>query len=251
MNSPVHAKSNATTQEAHNRSRLRELLQRCPIPNEELLANLPLFLYRQNLSSMLFMIHLYEKILGVHGIITEFGVRWGRNLALFEALRGIFEPFNHNRRIVGFDTFAGFPSVDAKDGSADIIAPGAYSVTKHYADYLTEVLQCHEQESPIPNIRKFELIQGDATVEIGKYLAGNPQTVIAFAYFDFDIYEPTRKCLQAIRPHLTRGSVLGFDELNVKDYPGETIAVQEVLGLDRYPIRHHPFSPTQSYLIID
>jgi hypothetical protein len=251
MDATIKAKSNATAQESNNRQRLTELLHRCPIPKEELLANLPLFLYRQNLSTLLFMIQLYQKILEVHGVIMEFGVRWGRNLALFQALRGILEPFNHNRTVIGFDTFQGFPSVDAKDGKADIISVGSYSVTERYEEYLAEVLQCHEKENPIPNIQKYKLIKGDATVEVQKYLKDNPQTIVAFAYFDFDLYEPTKKCLEAIRPHLTKGSVLGFDELNVKDYPGETVAVREVLGLDRYPIRRTALSPTQSYLVIE
>lgn len=38
-------------------------------------------------------------------------------------------------------------------------------------------------------------------------------------------------------PHLTRGSVLGFDELNCGEFPGETVAVREVLGLDRVALR--------------
>ena len=43
------------------------------------------------------------------GSIIQFGVRWGRELALFEMLRTIFEPFNHSRSIYGFDTFTGYP----------------------------------------------------------------------------------------------------------------------------------------------
>lgn len=38
-------------------------------------------------------------------------------------------------------------------------------------------------------------------------------TVIAAAYLDLDPYEPGRDALQVILPHLTRGSVLAFDEL--------------------------------------
>lgn len=83
----------------------------------------------------------------------EFGVRWGRNLALFESLRGIHEPFNHNRKIVGFDTFEGFPSTHEKDGDADIVRVGAYDVTEKYEDFLAEILAYHEQESPISHVR--------------------------------------------------------------------------------------------------
>jgi len=94
-------------------------------------------------------------------------------------------------------------------------------------------------------------VKGDAGEEIGCYLARNPQTIIAFAYFDLDIYEPTKRCLQAISGDLTKGSVLGFDELNHPDFPGETLAVKEILGLDRYQIRRSPLSPHSSWIVIE
>jgi hypothetical protein len=66
-----------------------------------------------------------------------------------------------------------------------------------------------------------------------EYLQGNPQTIVALAYFDLDLYEPTRDALQAVVPHLTRGSVLAFDELGHAKWPGETAAFREVLGFGR------------------
>jgi hypothetical protein len=244
-------KHNASAAERDNRQGLLQLLKSAPIPDSELLMNLPLFLTRQNLSQILFMHELYQHIIDVHGVIFEFGVRWGRNLALYESFRGLYEPFNHNRRIVGFDTFEGFPSVDPKDGDASIVQVGAYNVTEGYQSFLSEVLERHERESPISHIRKYELVQGDASKAVPAWLKDHPETIVAFAYFDFDIYEPTLKCLEAIKPHLTKGSVIGFDELNNRDYPGETRAVAEALGLGTYAIRHSRYSPTQSYLIVE
>ena len=104
---------------------------------------------------------------------------------------------------------------------------------------------------PISHIKKYELRKGDAGVELEKYLKLYPETIVAFAYFDFDVYAPTKRCLELILGHITKGSMLGFDELNVSDYPGETIAFKEVLGLDRHRICHSRFSPTQSYLVWD
>ncbi|MDB4877473.1 MAG: hypothetical protein JWM41_3919 [Gemmatimonadetes bacterium] len=247
----VRAKWNASEQELLARQNFIECFKACPIPDNELLSNLSLFISRQNLSQILFIHELYEHIIDVHGVIMEFGVRWGRNLALYEALRGIYEPFNHNRAIVGFDTFEGFPSVHEKDGKADIIGVGAYNVTENYEKYLSKILDYHEQESPIGHIKKYELVKGDAITSIESYLSRRPETIVSLAYFDFDVYEPTKACLTAIRSHLTKGSVIGFDELNNRDYPGETLAVKEVLGLESCRIRHSRYSPTQSYLIVE
>jgi hypothetical protein len=78
------------------------------------------------------MHELYLKIVPVHGVIMDFGTRWGQNLALFSSFRGIYEPYNYNRKLVGFDTFSGFPSHAPQDGSDAAIQPGAYGVTPGY-----------------------------------------------------------------------------------------------------------------------
>ncbi|ARU60418.1 crotonobetainyl-CoA--carnitine CoA-transferase [Tumebacillus avium] len=244
-------KSQSSQSELEKRGELHELLQASPIPQAELLNNTALYTRRQVLSNMLFMDHIYKQIIDVNGIIMEFGVRWGQNLALFESLRGIYEPFNHTRRIVGFDTFEGFPSVHEKDGTDQAVAKGALAVTEGYKDYLEAVLDYHEQESPLSHIKKYELVQGDATKTLEQYLKERPETIIAFAFFDFDIYEPTKKCLELIKPHLTKGSIIGFDQLNCQHYPGETVALKEAFGLDQVRLKRTPLSPYRSYFVIE
>ena len=71
-------------------------------------------------------------------MVVEFGVRWGQNMALFNAFRGMYEPYNHTRRIVGFDSFSGLQSVSHVDGDAPIAADGAYGI-KDTADALVPV----------------------------------------------------------------------------------------------------------------
>lgn len=240
----------STEREIETRSKLLELLRSCPIPDSELLSNLGLFLNRQTLSRILFMHLLYQQILTVHGIVVEFGVRWGQNMAVFSSFRGMYEPFNYTRRIVGFDTFAGFPHPHAKDGDAPFVKAGAYGVAEEYENYLDEILRYHEQESPIPHIKKYEIVKGDAAIELDRYLHSNPETIIALAYFDLDLYEPTLKCLERIKPHLTKGSVLGFDELANHWFPGETLALRETLGLDTLRIRRVPWNPNTAYAVV-
>jgi len=241
----------ASPEEQARRIKFLQLFKSCPIPERELLSQLGLFTRRQDLSRQLFMHEMYQRIIGVPGIVIEFGVRWGQNLALFSSFRGIHEPYNHTRKIVGFDTFAGFPTVHAKDGTAEIATTGAYGVTDNYDEYLEQVLNYHESESPVSHMKKFELVKGDAGEQTEKYLIAHPETIIALAYFDLDLYEPTKRCLQAIRSHLTKGSVIGFDELNISFFPGETQALKEVLGLDRYRIYRSPYGSSPSYLIVE
>ena len=247
----IRIKSNSSSEEIARREEFFKTFRQCPIPPSELLGNLGLFLNRQTLSRIIFMHELYQRIITVNGIVAEFGVRWGQNLALFASFRGMYEPFNYSRKIVGFDTWSGFPSVSTRDGDDEIASKGAYGVTVDYDEYLDSVMAYHESESPLSHIVKYELVKGDATVTVQKYLQEHPETIVALAYFDFDIYEPTKRCLELIKPHLTKGTVIGFDELNWPSVPGETLALKEVFGLDRYSIRRSPLNPSPSYIVVE
>jgi hypothetical protein len=79
----------------------------------------------------------------------------------------------------------------------------------------------------------------------------NPHTIVALAYFDFDIYYPTKVCLEMLMERVTRGSIIVFDELNCPEFPGETLAVIETFGLSRYAIKRSPLNPLISFIIID
>lgn len=241
-------------EEIRLRDRLLELFQSCPLPDDELLANLGLFVARPALSRIFLMAELYRKILDIHGVVMEFGTRWGQNLALFHSFRGMWEPYNYTRKIIGFDTFAGLPAsaLSAADGDGDTVVGGSYGVTDRYELYLDQILSCHEKASPLSHLRKYEIIKGDVSQTVKQYLAQNPQTVVALAYFDLDLYKPTKDCLEAIQPHLTRGSILGFDELNVAEYPGETTALKDTLGLNRCRIRRMgDLQPGSAYIEIE
>lgn len=241
----------ASVEAKNAREELIELFKRAPIPDDELMRNLGLFVNPPDIKKMLFLDDIYKKVLGVHGVVMEFGVRWGQNLALFQSLRSIYEPFNCNRKIIGFDTFEGFPSVHEKDGNSNYAALGAYAVSENYEQFLAQVLYLQEQESPINHVRKFELVKGDAIEGLMNYLKRNPESIVSLAYFDFDVYKPTKECLEMLKGHLTKGSVIAFDELNDPHFPGETIALKEVFGLDKYRICRSPYSHLQSYIVYE
>ena len=251
MNDNLGIKNYSSEKEIAVRQQFLQHFKKCPIPDEQILSNLGLFLNSKNLSRILFMDHIYQKIIDVQGIVIDFGTRWGQNLSLFSALRGIYEPFNRHRKIVGFDTFTGFPKISKKDGHSDLMEEGNISVTKDYDNYLNKLMELQEKDNPLYHIKKFDIVKGDASIKIEKYLKDNPETIIALAYFDFDIYEPTKKCLEAIRPHLIKGSVLGFDELNDPDSPGETIALNEVFGLNNIKLKRYQYASRVSYLIME
>lgn len=235
--------------EPARRAAIVDLLKACPLPESELLYNIGLFLTPQTLGRILFMDFLYRQILSVQGIVVEFGCRWGQNLALFTSLRGIYEPFNRLRKLVAFDTFEGFPSVQTIDGSQ--MASGAYGTVPGYDAYLAKLIKLQEAESPLSHLVKHEIVKGDVSQTVPGWIERNPHAIVALAYFDLDIYQPTKDALHAIRSRLTKGSILGFDEANDPACPGETAALAEVLGLGSYSVRRFQASARTSYLIVE
>lgn len=237
--------------EIKKRKDIYDLLIDNPIPSDQLLDNIGLFIDSKRLSRLLFLNHIYKKIIDLQGVIFDFGTRWGQNAAFFSSLRGIYEPYNRHRKIIAFDTFSGFPKINKKDGSSNLMKKGNVATTQDYEKYLEKILNIHEDLNPLSHIRKFEIIKGDATKTLEKYLKNNPQTIVSLAYFDFDIYEPTKRCLDILLPRLTKGSVIGFDELNDADSPGETIALMESMGLTTYSIKRYRYSTRVSYIVIE
>lgn len=246
----MNIKTIASTKEVERRKAFFKSFINNPIPDIEKLNNLGLFTKRQELTKTIYLNELYKQILEVHGVIIEFGVRWGQNLVTLSNLRGIYEPYNYSRKIIGFDTFTGFESTSPKDGTHDIIKDGAFAVTKGYEKYLEEILNYHESESPLEHINKFKIVKGNAIDEIKNYLNEHPETIISFAIFDFDIYEPTLKCLKTILPYMAKGGIIAFDELVDPHFPGETVAYRELLACN-FKIKRLPICGIQSYLVYE
>jgi hypothetical protein len=199
------------------------------------------YLKRQVISRILYQDYLYKRIVPVPGVILEFGVHWGATIATLINLRGIYEPYNHSRAIYGFDTFSGFPDVTQEDGGFS--KSGDYSTADNYESELADVLRLHESFAPIAQIQKFELIKGDVAETLPVFLESNPHVIVAMAIFDMDIYAPTRSALELVLPRMTKGSMLVFDELNCRHFPGETQAVNEVIGLNNLRLERVPNQP--------
>lgn len=227
-----------------------EHFRNSPLPEDEILPNIALFLSSKALSRVLFFHEIYKKILNTHGVLIEFGVRWGQTLSLLAALRGIYEPFNRHRKIIGFDTFAGFKGMSEKDGALCKTVDGSFSVSQNYEQYLARLLGLQEALNPISHLKKFELVAGNAIETIPAYLARQPETLVSLAIFDFDIYQPTKAALEAIKPHLFKGSVLVFDELCDDIFPGETVALREVFDMANLKVERLPITARVSYVVL-
>lgn len=250
MNSNLFLQKFRSAAEEESSLEIERLLNSCPIPTDQLISNFALFMHPRDIARILFFNHIYSLIVDVPGIIIDFGTRWGTNMALFSSLRNIYDSINKQRIIVGFDTFEGFPNISPQDGNSSIMEIGRVSVPLGYEKYLNNILELHNKIEPLGHLKKFEICIGDASDEIKKYFTRQPQTIVSLAFFDMNLYKPTKDCLEAIKPRLVKGSVVAFDELNDPTCPGETQALQEVFGLNNIKLLR--FRPTSrvSYFIV-
>ncbi|MBL7739739.1 MAG: hypothetical protein JNK14_11000 [Chitinophagaceae bacterium] len=193
---------------------------------------------------------IFKKILTVQGAIIECGVHQGGGVMTWGILSSIFEPVNHIRKIVGFDTFEGFASVSEKDKADNEHAMKGGLAVDSYEDIKTAIKH-YDTFRPLGHISKIELVKGDACVTIAEYLDKNPHLVVALLYLDFDVFEPTKEAILLLRKRMPKGAVIVFDELYIKQWPGETIAVHETLGINNLRIERFPFHPQISYAVLD
>lgn len=240
----------SSPEQVAHREKLYELFRARPLPDDQLLICLGLYMRSSALAKILFVDEAYRLILDQPGIIVEFGTWWGQNLILFENLRSIYEPFNQSRRVIGFDTFEGYPEISEKDVPSETIKIGGYTVAKDYYSYLQSLIDYHEKNNVLAAVKKHELVKGDVSKSAPEYFKKNPDLVIALAYFDMALYEPSKAALEAILPHLVPGSVLMLDEFNNREYPGETRAFKEVFKGRSYTVKKSRFMTDRTYVII-
>jgi len=233
------------------RDKLEAMFRDNPVNEGDMLFNLGMFVRSSLLAKFLAMDDLYKRIVGIPGDIFEFGVWWGQNLVLMENLRAIHEPFNKERRIIGFDTFTGYEGFTDRDVTGGVMTDGTYATTHDYKEFLSQLLETHEGNNLLGHIRgSHKLIAGNVADTSGEYFEQHPEAIVALAYFDIGTYEPTRAALEAIKPNLIPGSVILLDELTWSGSPGEAIAFKEVFRDMDYKIEKSLIYPSRSIVTV-
>ena len=72
----------------------------------------------------------------IKGSIVECGVHIGGGVMAWAKLSSTLEPYNYHRKIIGFDTFEGFPSVSQIDKNRPEVKKGMF---KESNDMLSEI----------------------------------------------------------------------------------------------------------------
>lgn len=241
-----------TTTERNVVDQLCEAFETSTLPVGRRLQNFPRHVRRQDIARLLVKYEIFKQAIHVMGNIVECGVLDGCGLFTWMHLSAIFEPYNHTRRIIGFDTFAGFQSLtdeDLQTGKSEHLGKGGILSSENALPEIENLISIHDKNRPLGHIPKIELVKGDACTSIPAYLKENPHTLISILYLDFDIFKPTKVALEYFYPRVVRGGLVVFDALNSKDFPGESLALLELLDLKDAKVKRFSFDSCLSYFI--
>jgi hypothetical protein len=251
MNSTAVEGGLRTPAEALEGQRNQACFEKNPESWEKKLENFPKYVRRQNLTRFLALYEIFRRCLGVKGSVVECGVNRGFGVMTWSKLSAILEPVNLMRRVYGFDTFAGFPSVSEMDRSSASMHVREGDLYADSHDELLELSAINDSTRYLGHVQKIKLIRGDATKTIPKFIEDHPHVLVSLLFLDFDLYEPTKVALEHFLPRMPKGAIIAFDELDNPLWPGETLAMLECCAERRLRIERLPFDPYIGYAVID
>ena len=222
-----------------------------PAEWEQKMENFPKYVRRQNLTRFLVLYEIFKKILGVKGSIIECGVNQGYGILSWAKLSAILEPVNLTRRVYGFDTFEGFPDISDKDRSSSSNHVKKGDLNANSYEEILELANINDSTRFLGHVPKVELIKGDATKTIPKFIEEKPHLLVSLLFLDFDLYDPTKPALENFFPRMPKGSIIAFDELDNPLWPGETQAMIEFCGKNKLSIKRLPYDPYIGYAIVE
>jgi len=222
------------------------LIKKSGMNMQDVVENFMLFYRRVNFAKFLTHIEIFKEIVDRPGSIVECGVFKGASFLTFLKLVEIHCPGDTLKKLIGFDTFKGFPSLSDKDGTPnpdrDLVEGGFNS--EDFLPCLEEVIDLTQRDSMIPRFKRVELVKGDVTKTIPEYVEKNPGLRISLLHLDMDIYEPTLTALQHLYPLVVPGGIVLFDEYAMPGFPGESQAFDEYFGGEAPVMKKFPFIST-------
>jgi len=221
-----------------------------PETTAERLASFPKYVRRQDMTKFLTRYEIFKQVLPVKGSVVECGVFRGFGLFTWAKLSALLEPNNILRKVYGFDSFEGFPSVAGEDASSSHeAAVGELSFSGKTE--LENLIAGFDLNRFLGHVPKVELIEGDATKTIPAFIESHPHVVVSLLFLDFDLFEPTRVALETFLPRMPKGAIIAFDELDNPAWPGETLAALEGGLLSDLRLQRLDFDPYVAYAVLD
>jgi hypothetical protein len=229
---------------------LADIFVGCPDSIEVKLNNFPKYVRRQHLKRFLAMYEVFKTAIPVKGSVVECGVFRGFGLMTWAKLSAMLEPENLTRRVYGFDTFQGFPSIATEDQSTFTDSQPGDLCADSYQE-LQQLVQEYDRDRFLGHISKVELVRGDMAKTIPEFMTTHPHLVVSLLFLDADMFEPTKVALEHFLPRMPKGAVIAFDELDNPIWPGETLGAIEAIGINKLRLRRLDWDPYIAFATIE
>jgi hypothetical protein len=230
--------------------KIERIFEECSDPVEVKLQNFPKYVRRQHLKRFLAMYELFKLAMPVKGSIVECGVFRGFGVMTWAKLSAMLEPENLTRRVYGFDTFDGFPTIGDRDRSK-FADPAVGELASSSYDELSQLITEYDRDRFLGHIGKVELVKGDMVESVPAFLDSHPHLVVSLLFIDCDLYAPTHAALNAFVPRMPKGAVIAFDELDNPIWPGETLAAIDGGILREMKLRRFEWDPYIAYAVVE
>jgi len=243
------AKSFRTEIETEVGHEIGRIFDESPDSTEIKLETFPRYVRRQQLKRFLSLYEIFRLAQPVKGSIVECGVFRGFGVMSWAKLSTILEPENLTRRIYGFDTFSGFPTVSDHDDNP-VAEVGVGTLAADSYQELGELIEQYDRDRFLGQFDKVHLIKGDVAETIPKFMEDHRHLLVSLLFLDMDLYEPTKVALEHFLPRVPKGGIVAFDELDNPLWPGETEAMVELIGAHNLRLRRLDWDPYISYAVV-
>ena len=219
----------------------RELLMEELDSLADFMPYIGLFTSRLVFTKMIQQYEIYRTVMERPGHIVELGVYHGESFFNWARFMEMHNIGDRQTKVIGFDTFSGFPSVSDKDKTAVnqgeegqyAVREGGFNAGERAHQRVRKLMEIFENDHFVPQRPRMELIKGDIAETVPKYVADTPGLRISLLHLDCDLYEPTLVGLKHLYPLVVSGGVVILDEYAQSKFAGESAAFDEYFGDNR------------------
>ena len=173
-------------------------------------------------------LELVRMVVDLPGDIVDAGAFKGISTLQFAHMLETYQPHGRSK-VIGFDTF-------------ETEVPGLRPDEKSAADKLMAAHEPDAFERLCETVRRFgleqraEIVRGDITETLPRYVADNPGFRISLLHCDLDAYAPTLATLKTAWPQIVPDGIVVFDEYAIERW-GESDAADEFFAMLERPPR--------------
>ena len=188
-------------------------------------------------------IHFLYKTKEIPGDIIELGVFKGTGI--FAWLKALNFFSIKNKKVIGFDLFDEKTLLKSIRTSDKQVMKKLFSQRnfkiKNYEKILIKMLN-------INNFKNYEIIKGNVSTTVKKYIKKNIGFRVSLVNFDLDLFQPTYDCLKLLWPRLTKGGIFLFDEYAINEW-SESDAIDKFIKKKNLKIINTNLSSPTAYII--